>query len=868
MSDCETPLDISAVTNYISPHNHSHELFVLSSLYNKKQTKTSHPSTEAIAEVLVVHKNKQVEKKEARVLLDTGSSGSIILNDFTGTLAPSSAMTTQWTTKGGIFTTQGTSDIRFRLIEFSTQDTINWTFHVDGTKARQQTSYDMIIGRDLLEELGIDISFRNNTITWEEATIPMKEYGTVQNMDFIRESVNEVYNTLSINQIAKRTIKITDAKYEKADLPSVVMEATHLTKEQQAGLLPLLQKYEGLFDGTLGEWQGKEVFLKLKPNVQPYHTRPSPVPQIHEQTLRKEVKRLVELGVLERCSESEWAAASFIIPKKNGQVRIVTDFRKLNECLRRMPYPIPKITELLQKLQGFQFVTSLDLNMGYYTIRLSPEAQDLCTIVFPFGKYKYKRLPMGVKTAPDVFQSCMAELFMDLEAVRVYLDDLLVVSKGTFEELLQDIEQVLIRLQKAGLKVNITKSFFAKHETEYLGYWVTRQGVKPMPNKVEAMMKIEAPKTKKQLRGFIGLVNYYRDMWKGRSHLLAPLTALTSKTVKWQWTDKEQKAFNEIKKVISRDVLLSYPDFSKPFVIYTDASKVQLGAVITQDGKPIAFYSRKLNSAQRNYTTTERELLSIVETLKEFKTILLGFEITIFTDHQNLIHDDLKSERVLRWRLIVEEYGPEIKYIKGEKNIPADLLSRLDTANTMTDKYVPNEMEIAECFGIDKDVSQQLPINTKLIHKLQWQDKKLLKLVQTKDDFTIQSFRGSDVICHRGKIVVPKALQQRTIDWYHQMLCHPGETRTEQTIKQHMTWPNMRQMVHKTVQTCPICQKNKKQRKKYGHLPAKQAEFQPWDHLCVDMVGPYKIRRSGKPDLQLQAVTMIDPATGWFEIVQ
>jgi hypothetical protein len=191
-------------------------------------------------------------------------------------------------------------------------------------------------------------------------------------------------------------------------------------------------------------------------------------------------------------------------------------------------------------------------------------------------------------------------------------------------------------------------------------------------------------------------------MWRRRSHVLAPLTKLTSEKEKWKWTDEEQKAFIDIKKIISKEVLLAFPNFNKPFDIYTDASKVQLGAVIIQDNKPLAFYSRKLTDAQTRYTTTERELLSVVETLKEFRTILFGHMIKIFTDHQNLTFDNLRTERVLHWRLFMEEYNLEFQYIPGIKNIVADILSRYPTNNDPETTYcMPTTEQMAEMFGTE-----------------------------------------------------------------------------------------------------------------------------------------------------------------------
>ena len=192
----------------------------------------------------------------------------------------------------------------------------------------------------------------------------------------------------------------------------------------------------------------------------------------------------------------------------------------------------------------------------------------------------------------------MSSLVSDLEYCRAYIDDLLILTAGSWDELLKHLDTVFQRLNDAGLKVNTKKYFFGKSELEYLGYLINRKGVRPTMKKVEAIMKIDAPTTRKQLRSFIGMVNYYRDMWPQRSHLLAPLSSLTSAKAKWNWTSECQNAFEDMKRLIAKETLLTYPNFKKPFEIHTDASKVQLGACISQEGRPAAFYSRKLNPAQ------------------------------------------------------------------------------------------------------------------------------------------------------------------------------------------------------------------------------------------------------------------------------
>jgi hypothetical protein len=211
----------------------------------------------------------------------------------------------------------------------------------------------------------------------------------------------------SIQDATKRVTRILDAKYQNADLQLIVRDnCKHLSANQQKKLLQLLKKYETLFlfDGTLGDWKTKPVSFQLKEGVSPYHGRAFPVPKVHKDTIIKEVERLCQLGVLERQAASEWALPSFIIPKKDKTVRFVSDFQEVNKRLVRKPFPIPKISTVLQEIKGFSYATALDLNIGYYTIRLDPDASKICTIIFPWGKYSYKRLPIGIAGSPDIFQ--------------------------------------------------------------------------------------------------------------------------------------------------------------------------------------------------------------------------------------------------------------------------------------------------------------------------------------------------------------------------------------------------------------------------------------------------------------------------------
>jgi hypothetical protein len=223
----------------------------------------------------------------------------------------------------------------------------------------------------------------------------------------------------------------------------------------------LLHKYQHQFDGSLGTWNDKPYDIELKPDAKPYHSRPFLVPKIHEATRKIELECLTKAGVLKKVNCSKWAAPTFLIPKKDATLQFISDFRELNKRIKQKPYPIPRIQDLLLKLEGFQYATTLDLNMGYYHIKLSPFSKCVCTIVMPFGKYEYQNLPMGLCNSPDIFQERMYEIFSDLEYVRVYIDDLLVTSCSTFKEHLQRLELVFSQLSEAGLKVNANKSHFA-----------------------------------------------------------------------------------------------------------------------------------------------------------------------------------------------------------------------------------------------------------------------------------------------------------------------------------------------------------------------------------------------------------------------
>jgi transposase InsO family protein len=368
---------------------------------------------------------------------------------------------------------------------------------------------------------------------------------------------------------------------------------------------------------------------------------------------------------------------------------------------------------------------------------------------------------------------------------------------------------------------------------------------------------------------------------------MAPLTEVTNQ---FQWKEPQIRAFNQLRAIIAADCMCRYPDPNKPFEIYTDASDYQLGAVIMQEGLPVAYYSRKLSSAQRNYTTIEKELLSIVETFREFRDILYGApDIHVFTDHKNLTYAKMNSQRVLRWRLYLEEFGPKFHYVKGEKNVLADAFSRLPTehSNVLLDRLNPpsnegesffsllDDPELLECFLNYPPSTIQDPTNYNDVNYEQTIDVDLQQqLLHDPIHFHRTNIAGHNLICYRDgpqdtsiRIVIPESMLEDTVKWHHQFFNHLGIHRLLDTINASFWHPRMRQTVEHLVTHCDTCQRFKNNGPGYGLLPPREANVAPWQEVCVDLIGPWNIQ-IGDQSIEFRALTSIDPVTNLTEMVR
>ena len=401
--------------------------------------------------------------------------------------------------------------------------------------------------------------------------------------------------------------------------------------------------------------------------------------------VRDEIATMLRAGLIE-VSRSPWASPIVLVHKKDGSLRLCVDYRKLNAVTRPDPFPMPRVEDLLDGLAGAKYITTLDLTKGYWQVPVEEGSREKTAFITPFGKYQFSVMLFGLVGAPATFQRLMNSLVGDLSShVGDYIDDLVIFSK-TWEDHLAQLHKVLCRLGGENLTVKKSKCQFAMYDCLYLGHRVGHGQVQPASAKIHAIQNFIRPRTKKDIRSFLGLAGYYRRFVPHYADITTPLSDLTCKDLpeKVNWTDIHQSAFELLKQSLSADPVLQGPDYMRPFILQTDASDVGIAAVLSQksdeDGDhPVAFYSRKLCSRERNYAAVERECLAIVDGVRHFEVYLTGVTFTIVTDQScvRYLHNmkDVGG-RLTRWSLRLQPFSYSITHRPGADNGNADGLSR------------------------------------------------------------------------------------------------------------------------------------------------------------------------------------------------
>lgn len=461
-----------------------------------------------------------------------------------------------------------------------------------------------------------------------------------------------------------------------------------LNSTQKKELERLLEKYKDVFSertgkiGRTGVIQ-HEIHTRGAPIRQPYR-RQNPFVRQQEQ---EHVEEMLEQDII-RPSTSPWASPVVMVKKKDGNMRFCVDYRKLNSVTEKDAYPLPRIDDTLESLNGSHYFSTLDLKSGYWQVPVREEDRKKTAFRTSAGRlYEWNRLPFGLCNAPATFSRLMDHVLTGLswEICLFYLDDIIVFSK-TWEEHLARLEIVFQRLLDEGLTLGATKCRIAAKEVEFLGHVVNKEGLRPNPALLKSIAQISQPRTVKEVRSFLGLASYYRRFVEGFSGIAAPLNRLLEKGKDKEvcWTPECEAAFCELKERLMKAPVTAYPDFNLPFRLYTDASNQGLGAILAQvqEGKEriICCASRSLNKSEQNYPATKKECLAVVWGIKSFRSYLMPRHFEIFTDHYSLQWlRSMKSENALlyRWAASLEDYDFEVKHRPGKKQGHVDALSRL-----------------------------------------------------------------------------------------------------------------------------------------------------------------------------------------------
>lgn len=518
-----------------------------------------------------------------------------------------------------------------------------------------------------------------------------------------------------------------------------LLRTNHMNSEEEKSITQLCKDFKDIFfyeDTKLTFTNQVKHKINTIDEI-PVHSKTYRYPYIHKAEVEKQISKMLDDGIIQP-SNSPWSSPIWIVPKKQDasgkqKWRIVVDYRKLNEKTIDDRYPLPNISDILDKLGRSQYFTTLDLASGFHQIEMSPEDIPKTAFTVEHGHYEYLRMPFGLKNAPSTFQRAMDDVLKGLQGriCLVYMDDIIVFSTS-LQEHVENLCRIFQRLREKNLKIQLDKSEFLQRNVKFLGHIITPDGIKPNPDKIMAIQKFPIPKTPKEIKSFLGLIGYYRKFIRDFAKITKPLTTCLKKGAKIEHNENFLKSFETCKNILTNDPLLQYPDFDKPFVVTTDASKYALGAILSQgvigSDKPIAYASRTLNNAEINYSVIEKELLGVVYAVQYFRPYLFGRKFKIVTDHkplQWLFSLKEPQSRLVRWRLKLEEYDYEIVYKKGKKNTNADALSRveihpMDTKNTksdsdidldkqsMTNNFDSNEDQTSDT---DRDLDNQSMIN-------------------------------------------------------------------------------------------------------------------------------------------------------------
>jgi hypothetical protein len=687
--------------------------------------------------------------------------------------------------------------------------------------------------------------------------------------------------------------KLTGHVLEPHSSPQPVDSTQVFSTQVSPPVQQLLAEYKEVFAERTGlpPDRGIAHVIPEEPGAKPVYKNPYRLSPIEVLEVERQIKGLLAMGLIEP-SNSPYGAPILFVGKKDGSLRMCCDWRRLNSQTIKSRYPLPRIDQLLDQLHGATIFSSLDLQSGYHQILINPEDVPKTAFTTPFGHYQFKVMSFGLCNAPATFQAVMNKIFKPLlnKGVLVYMDDILIFAKSKAEHV-ELLRQVLQILKENNFFARLDKCEFEQHELKYLGHIVSADGIKVNPVKTKSISEWPTPKSVKDIRSFLGLANYFRKFVQGFAVLTAPLTALTRKDVGFVWTDQCQKAFDGVKHALTHAPVLAMPDFTRPSTmeVLCDASIIGIGAVLTQDGRPLAYESKRLSDAEVKWTTTDQELWAVVHALKIWRCYLEGVKFTVVTDHNPLVHLQTQpnlSRRQARWAEYLQRFDLQWTYRPGRTNV-ADPLSRIPLGPTAP--LILNAITLAAV--VTRHQAKAVPPEPTLVRKRKAPSVEGVAtttpvdapghgvpppaqidptggpidaprervgpmrggiLHQLQEGYALDAWfsdpNNTKDLTHRDglwwldrRIAVPNmpGLRRGILYEVHDAPYsgHMGVAKTVQAVYKMYWWPKWRQFVTQYVQTCTSCQRNKATNQlPAGLLHPLPIPSQPWDSVSMDFI--------------------------------
>lgn len=612
-----------------------------------------------------------------------------------------------------------------------------------------------------------------------------------------------------------------------------------------------LLDYKDLFDG-LGCIDG-EHSIDIDPNVPPVIHPPRKITEPIVDKVNAELKAMLESDVIFKVDEpTDFVNSLMPVIKPDKSLRICIDPTDLNRAIRRRHHPLPTIESITARMPNAKIFSVLDAHKGFWQIKLDRKSSLLTTFNTPLGRMAFKRLPFGIKSAPEYFQAAMERLLEGLEGVAVIMDDILIYASEMTEHDSR-LKAVLQRCREKGLKLNPKKIQLAVPEVKYMGHILSADGVKPDPVKVSAIENLEPPTDVPGVRRIIGMVNYLTKFVPSLSEHIEPLRKLTEKGADFIWSDLEQKSFEHVKTIISSTAVLKYYDVKKPVLISVDSSKSTIGAVLMQEGEPVAYASKSLVGAEPRWSQIEKEMRAVVFGAEHFHKYIYGRDFTIETDHKPLINISQKSldhipPRLLNlmWRLV--PYDATLVYKKGEELYIADTLSRSTYGNLLPNGddvmcLSVSSIEVLPVLQCTDDQIDQLKKATEDDSQMKllmetvtegWPAKRsdipdVLKPYWDVRDY-ITTLEG--LVFKGQQVVVPQAMRKQILGELHQS--HLGIALTTQRAREYVYWPGMTAELKELVQKCDTCNLHKREQQKETLQPSDVPNL-PWQTVGMDL---------------------------------